>query len=189
MGDKKTCTGCNLSKYIVNRTHCLCDDCNQVRLHGMNRRGVENKKFGVRMDKLKEKRQFMVYKKPIQKSEKQKVIDKKYSEVVKEILNEREPCCETCGKTGVALSISHTISRKRCKEIGRTDLITDKKNLVVECWGAPSSNPTECHNLWEVCKIDLLLKINSEMINNRLEFKDNDPEGYKLFLSKHIQVI
>ncbi len=179
---KEKCSKCNIDSYIVNRTHKLCDDCNQIRLHGSNRNGTNK----IKASKINDRRKTIIYKKPVfKKTEKQQIIDKKYSEVVKEILSERDPCCETCGKHNMPLSISHTISRKRCKEINRIDLITDKENLVVECFGAPSSYPTECHNLWEINNLKKIQEINPEMLRKKMQFiKQNDLQLYNILIEK-----
>jgi hypothetical protein len=47
------------------------------------------------------------------------------------------------------LSFSHTISRKRCKEIGRTELIWADRNIEIECYTPPGSFSEAAHNIWE----------------------------------------
>ncbi len=176
------CSGCNKPKPIVNRTHWLCDDCNQLRLHGGNRRQVELNKYKQRMNKLVERRTTTT---PIKKTKKQSKIDSDYSKTVKQMTEEREQFCETCGHTHKPLSVSHTISRKRCKEIGRIDLITHKDNLVFECFEAPTSNPTACHNIWELQQLKKYQDINPDMLRKRLSFvKENDPQTFKILIDK-----
>jgi len=186
MAQKEKCKGCGFDKYIANRTHMLCDDCNQMRLHGGNRATVERNKYSKRMELLSEKRKTsQVQAKTIKKTKKQTSIDGKYSDVVAELKQEREAFCETCGHTHKPLSVSHTISRKRCKEIGRIDLITDKENLVIECFEAPTSNPTACHNIWEVQLLKKYQDINPDMLKKRLQFvKENDQQLFKILIDK-----
>ena len=58
---------------------------------------------------------------------------------------EREPVCQGCGRSNKPLSHSHTISQKRCKEIGKKELIWDEDNIELECFGTNKS----CHEIWE----------------------------------------
>lgn len=48
--------------------------------------------------------------------------------------------CEGCGYS-LAVHNDHTISRKRCKELGLADLIWEPKNFVSSC--------EKCHHEWE----------------------------------------
>ena len=65
--------------------------------------------------------------------------------IYKEIDSERECVCFGCGRGDKPLSHSHTISRKKCKEIGKPELIYDKDNIELECFGDNHS----CHYIWE----------------------------------------
>ena len=47
----------------------------------------------------------------------------RYRIVCDEIDNEREQYCEATGRTDLPLSHSHTISQRRCKNLGKTELI------------------------------------------------------------------
>lgn len=80
-----------------------------------------------------------------QVSNKQAVIKRKLRETYEQIDNEREQICQGCGRSDKPLSHSHTISQKRCKEIGKPELIWDKDNIEIECFG----NNEDCHNIWE----------------------------------------
>lgn len=79
---------------------------------------------------------------------KQSTIDRNYRKSKHEVAMEVQ-FCESCGRTDRPLSISHIISRARCKQIGKPELIYDPGNLVVECYEAPTSYPKACHNIWE----------------------------------------
>ncbi|MCH7724438.1 MAG: hypothetical protein IIC76_14035 [Bacteroidetes bacterium] len=80
-----------------------------------------------------------------QVSNKQAIIKRKLHGVYEQIDNEREQVCQGCGRSDKPLSHSHIISQKRCKEIGKTELIWDKDNIEIECFG----NNNDCHNVWE----------------------------------------
>ena len=183
---KEICKNCKQDKYIVNRTHKLCDECNSIRLHGKTIKQRQLEQF----NKQKE-RSFSAQKtKPVKqfnKTKKQSEIDYKYAVACEEIKQEREPMCESCGKwhTQVSLSFSHIISRKRCKEIGREDLIYDKRNLLLECFGGPSSFPTECHNQHELHDIE---KIKHHLTYQyKMQFiKENDIQLYSILTSKTV---
>lgn len=154
---EEKCSNCGLVKKIVNKHFRMCDRCNEKRLKA--KKG--NKKTSI-----------------VKKTDKQKEIDKKYSECISEIKNEREMRCESCGSYSKPLSFSHIISRKRCKEIGREDLIYDKRNIIIECYEAPSSFPESCHNQWELSQLD---KCKSHMTYEyKINFiANNDDELFK----------
>lgn len=80
-----------------------------------------------------------------QVSNKQAIIKRKLRETLEQIDNEREQICQGCGRSDKPLSHSHTISQKRCKEIGKPELIWDKANIEIECFG----NENYCHEKWE----------------------------------------
>jgi hypothetical protein len=61
-----------------------------------------------------------------------------------------EKICSGCLKYqggDIKLSHSHLISRKHCKEIGRIDLISERKNLTYHCLDFGEN--TGCHRKWE----------------------------------------
>ena len=78
-------------------------------------------------------------------SNKQAVIKRKLNAVYQQIDNDREPVCEGCGRGDKPLSHSHTISQKRCKQLGKTELIWDAANIELECFGDKYC----CHDKWE----------------------------------------
>jgi hypothetical protein len=105
------------------------------------------------------------------------------SKAYKLIDEAREPRCESCGKwhTTAPLSHSHTISVARCKELGLPELISEEMNIVLECFEAPTSSPTACHNIWESGTIEQKMKLKT--FNEKLEFiKEYDEETYNKFL-------
>lgn len=53
-------------------------------------------------------------------------------------------CCEACGTTNEIATHDHTISQKRCKELHKTELIWEEKNIKFSC--------IPCHNEWESYK-------------------------------------
>lgn len=101
----------------------------------------------------------------------QSYIKEKLINIYKKIDTEREPVCCGCGRGGIPLSHSHIISRKRCKEIGKPELIYDEDNIELECFFDNRS----CHHVWE----HGTLAEKKKMINfaKKMEYvKKNDPE-------------
>lgn len=76
----------------------------------------------------------------------QSTINRRYSEALKtKHSGQGITMCECCRKER-AQDNDHTISQKRCKEIGKTELIYDPENFVSSC--------RSCHNSWESYKSD-----------------------------------
>lgn len=108
----------------------------------------------------------------------QSEIEKRYKEVCREIDSEREPMCEGCG-SNLKLSHSHIISQKVCKQLGKTELIWDKSNIQLHCFGSYE----RCHDKWERCvpkQICLMLdfsrnlnfiKVTDSYVYNKIEAK------------------
>jgi hypothetical protein len=104
-------------------------------------------------------------------------IKRKYAEVCDQIMLEREMMCQGSGRWDVPLSRSHTISRKRCKELNKTELIWTRENLELEGYEEPTSNPTMAHNIWECGTWEQ----KSKLLNWDRKctiIKLHDPEGY-----------
>lgn len=176
------------SKQIVNRTHSLCFEHNQIRLYGENWKEIKIK----RSKEILYKNEYNIAKNKKasqntlkQVSDKQKKINSELTKTYKLIDQTREPKCESCGKwfTKAPLSHSHTISVDRCKKIGRPELIYEEENIVLECYEPPTSFPTACHNIWEVGTIQQKMKLIT--FEKKLNFiKENDQELYKKFLNQ-----
>ena len=106
-------------------------------------------------------------------SNKQAIIKRKLNAVYQQIDNDREPVCQGCGRGDKPLSHSHTISQKRCKHLGKTELIWDENNIEIECFG----NRDYCHDIWEHGTIEQ--KRNMNNFDRKLEYiKKHDPEQY-----------
>lgn len=102
-------------------------------------------------------------------------INRNYVKVCREIELERPKVCEGTGRTDLPLSFSHTISRSRCQQIGKTELIWDKANIEVESMQEPCSKPEAAHNTWS----DAPLEDKKKLLNfeRKLEYiKKHDPE-------------
>lgn len=78
------CKGCGKDKLLKNKTFSLCDDCNQLRLHGKDR-------FTRRIEKIKS-RQVKV---KLKKIKPRKTTGE--AKLFKEIWFEREHICHNCG--------------------------------------------------------------------------------------------
>jgi hypothetical protein len=119
----KVCKQCG-SQYVVNKTKSLCDDCNQVRLHGMTRH----------------ERMALKSKDPRAESERQRVINQKLREVKNKISDERKEnntyICDGCSAYSEFLDRSHIVSVKH-----RPDLQLDHRNINLLC--------RSCHVKWE----------------------------------------
>lgn len=70
-------------------------------------------------------------------------INSNYRKTKKEIIEERDYYCESCGKSGqiTVLTPSHLISRADSKRYNCIELIWDKKNIRIHC--------VDCHRNWE----------------------------------------
>jgi hypothetical protein len=196
------CSGCSIEKPIVNRKRGLCDDCNFKRLHNgeskqdiYSRRSIERSK-GIEPKKISKKteaspvavlkKKFSI--KAISSKQKYKCSDGtvvseaqiklNYALAIDKIKLEREPVCQGCDRGDRPLSFSHTISRARCKELGKAELIWYLPNIEIECFGERASNSEMCHNIWEDASWEV--KSGLRNINNKISLiKLHDPEGYR----------
>lgn len=109
------------------------------------------------------------------KSNKQSAIDYQLRKTYEEIDSEREPVCEGCGRGDKPLSHSHTISRYRSKQIGKPELIYDKKNIEIECFGTNTS----CHDIWEGAGIKEVMKMNN-FDKKMLYIEEHDQERFAI---------
>lgn len=200
---------CGQKRLIVNKKHYLCDEKNYIRLNGRskqeaskaNRSAAEkNRRTLASNDKRTKsknatniqdfKRRYSI--KNISSAKKfrcsdgtmvsQSEIKRRYTDTIDAIKLERNPVCQGTGTTDYPLSFSHTISQKRCKEIGKTELIWHPGNIEIEGYHEPSSNPVAAHNIWEVGTLDQ----KKSLLNwdRKIQFiKLHDPEQYtKLML-------
>lgn len=114
-----------------------------------------------------------------QVSKKQAVIKRKLNEVYRKIDNEREPVCQGCDRGDKPLSHSHTIGQKRCKHIGKPELIWDENNIEIECFG----NKNDCHDIWE--RGTLSEKRELHNFTRKLEYtKLHDIQEYRKLLAE-----
>ncbi len=83
--------------------------------------------------------------------------------------------CSGCGRSGYVMHHSHIISQKRCKEIGKPELIFRKTeigyNFVYDCM--------ECHAIWEAVKNPAWKYLHNIFYRNDI-LKMFDPEGYTI---------
>ena len=200
---------CGQKRLIVNKKYYLCDEKNYIRLNGRskqeasktNRSTVEkNRRTLASIDKGTKskngtsvqnlKRRYSI--KNISNAKKfrcsdgtmvsQSEIKRRYTVILDAIKLEREPICQGTGRTDFPLSFSHTISQKRCKDLGKTELIWYPGNIEIEGYHEPSSNPVAAHNIWEVGTVEQ----KKSLLNwdRKIQFiKLHDPEQYtKLML-------
>lgn len=108
----------------------------------------------------------------------QSQINSRYAATCDTIKLEREPFCQGTGRTDLPLSFSHTISRKRCKELGCADLIWHSGNIEIESYHEPSSQPIAAHNIWESGSWEQRMGLLN--IDRKLEFiAIHDPEQFR----------
>lgn len=117
----------------------------------------------------------------------QSQINQRYANCIEKIKEEREPICQGSGVRDFPLSFSHTISRKRCKEIGKSDLVYDPDNIEVEGYHEPTSNPIAAHNIWETGTWHQKVKLLNW--NRKISYiLYNDPEQYKIIEQKLVEL-
>lgn len=165
-GKTCVCVECG-SKYVVNKKYRLCEACNFKRTHkGKSKHEVyaersllrisqrqvnPNKKESTRSKWNKPKNRIN----PISSKNTyrcsdgtlvtQSEITAHYRIIQDHISNIRDAVCQGTGRRDLPLSFSHTISRARCKELGKSELIWDENNIEVESMGASDS----AHYIWE----------------------------------------
>lgn len=130
------CLVCLKEKYIMNKRHTLCKECNEIRKYGKTKIQMQ-----IEKNKEKPKKTYTIK----ARSKKQDDIHKKYIEVLKTL--DRPKICSGCNSSNAILSHSHIISQKDCKNIGRPDLIHNPDNITYHCldW----YNSKGCHQIWE----------------------------------------
>jgi len=84
-------------------------------------------------------------------SNKQSKVKNGLREIYAEIDAERLPVCQGCGCFDGHIAHSHTISQKRCKQLHKEHLITNKGNIELMC--------NKCHRVWETGKLILAQKL------------------------------
>lgn len=186
------------SKYIVNKKYGLCDDCNYARLHnGRSKREVyaersvqriSQRQAGTDKRSMPEGRRIQPKKKHSIKKVSdttryrcsdgtlvsQAEITANYRRAQEHIALESNGVCQGTGRTDLPLSFSHTISRARCKQLGKAELIWDIDNIEVESMGENDS----AHYIWEHGD----LESKKRLLNFAKKFsyiQKHDPETYR----------
>lgn len=196
------CIECG-SKYVVNKKYKLCEKHNRERLqlHKLpvqekeekqsstirrqfkvkdNRYGIDDSQKNIkRKSRSIPKRSTSTYRCSNGERVTQVEIDKRYKEICDQIDLERERYCEATGRTDLPLSHSHTISRKRCKELGKTELVWNKDNLFLESMGSSDSG----HVIWEHGDLDSKKKLFN--FERKLAYiKIHDQEAYQKIINE-----
>lgn len=174
------CKNCGSNTLIVNKRYYLCQDCNWHRLHpdGDMKEERRRKKQALLRNTVKPAKGKSI--KTTQNTYlcsdgtrvTQAQIDGRYKDTILLIDQERDAKCESCKRNDKPLSHSHIISRKRAKELGKTELIWDDMNILLECYG----NRKSCHETTEkgllFCKEHYTFELKKEMI------KEYDKEAF-----------
>lgn len=159
--DKCSKCDCGSKRPIVNKRHYLCQQKNHERLHGETQFETRKKNYKP----IASKTPIKIKKTRINnKSQKGKEINDAYIEIIKEIDQEREMVCDGCGRHQggeIRLSHSHIISRQECHNIGKPELIYDKRNIQLHCM--TFGNHKGCHEIWEGPQKHLLLDFDQNM--------------------------
>lgn len=184
---------CGQKRLIVNKKYYLCDEKNYIRINGRPKGSIRESfkarstdKKSPKVDVSQLKRKYSIKKVSNVKKYRcsngdtvsQSEIQRRYAITLDAIKLEREPVCQGTGKTDFPLSPSHTISQKRCKDLGKADLIWHPGNIEIEGHHEPSSNPVAAHNIWEVGTLDQ----KKSLLNwdRKIEFiRVHDPEQYR----------
>ncbi len=186
------------SKRIVNKKYNLCDECNYKRLHsGKSKREVYAERSLLRVsqrqvNKNKEESTGGIKHKPKNRTGIKRISDTtkyrcsdgslvsqseitaNYRLVQEQIALDSIGVCQGTGRTDLPLSFSHTISRARCKALGKTELIWDANNIEVESMGASDS----AHYIWENGNLEKKKTLLN--FTRKLEYiKIHDQETYK----------
>lgn len=124
------CKMCANVSHIVNKRHQLCLSCNRNRLSKQT--VVKPKKHGAR-------RVSAVSRKGAE-------IQERLKETYALIDLTRERVCVGCGTTR-NLSRAHILSRQKCHNLGKPELIYDKRNIAYLCLSIGES--VGCHSIWD----------------------------------------
>lgn len=197
--DVSKCSQCDCGRKrpIVNKHFYLCQQKNEQRLNNTNSRLVKRNsrpertlRSSVSIKRFRDKSLQVSSRKIRRVSAKSRYItssgevvsqieiNRRYKETCEQIDQERDLICEGLGRYGLPLSHSHTISRKRCKELGKVELIWDKGNIFLESYHEPSSKPYYAHNIWESGSLEQKKTLLN--FTRKLEYiKKHDPELYQ----------
>lgn len=196
---------CNSKRPIVNKRHFLCKEKNHLRIYGESeyesaKRKSKDNSIGLSGIRRKanngDKSIKPIYNSNTRlptksrirsKSKKQTDIDKTYSGVINSIAQTKDKVCSGCGRWQggeIRLSNSHIISRARCKQIGKPELITDENNITYHCMDfgmnkgchGKHENPQQRHTLLDYEKSMIFVK-------------ENDPEGYKHWIMQENKLV
>lgn len=126
------CKRCSKLRPIVNRTHFICDDCNQIRLHGKTRVQRQLDKSSIK--RVNRKRMRVKPRKSTGEAE-----------LFKEIWSEREHICHNCRiPLGDEMKTFFFMHMKSKGAHGKLRLV--KSNIELGCY--------DCHTAYDRIGID-----------------------------------
>ena len=134
--EKGVCKGCGSFDFIVNRTYCLCDNCNCLRLHG----------------KTRSQKVYENFKK--QKKYSQKTTGEK--KVFEEIWAEREHICHNCKASLGDEMRTHFFMHMKAKG-AYPSLRLSKENIELGC--------PDCHTAYDHIGIEAYNKRKDLYVN------------------------
>tara|TARA_R110000765_G_scaffold20317_1_gene52805 strand:- start:24134 stop:24703 length:570 start_codon:yes stop_codon:yes gene_type:complete len=172
IGKLGECDVCKNSRYIVNRKHMCCAQCNTLRINGAD--SIAKKKEGY----IQSMRSVENSNKISQKSNRQSIKDQSYHSAklkyVDRLKDEDKYVCTGCGNPN-APSLSHLIRRSR-----RGDLVDVEENMTIHCL-VRQDGSEGCHGMWEDITQMYLL---DDFDDNMTAVRKMDIEYYWLVVGK-----
>lgn len=166
------CSVCENERYIVNRKHMCCAQCNTLRINGADSIAKKKEKYFQSLSKVKNSDKIS------QKSKKQSTKDGNYDSVknvfIERLKDDGNYYCKGCGNPN-SPSLSHLIRRSR-----RSDLTDVEENMTIHCL-VRQDGSEGCHQRWESLSEMSLL---NDFDDNMSIIRRIDPEYYWLVVSK-----
>lgn len=135
----KVCVKCG-NKWVVNKTYCLCEECNYYRLHGKTKQEAR-KEANLKRLKQKPIHRYQIKRKPLKSSpktrEKRKETLNKDRETYFKVFNTKPHECEECRLNGVNTPLPDEFE----DEEGNINFITQYSHIMTK-----SAFPEYRHN-------------------------------------------
>ena len=168
---KGICSACGEDRYIVNRKHMCCNQCNTIRINGADGIAAKKEKYTQSMRMVKGSGK-------IKKSFKKASSDRSYEKVKSDLIDEEKDngtyYCKGCGNPN-SLSLSHLIRRSRS-----SSLVDVKDNMTLHCL-VRQDGSEGCHQMWESTPDMYFL---DDFDDNMKRVRVLDPEYYWLVVGK-----
>ena len=137
---KGVCSACGEDRYIVNRKHMCCNQCNTIRINGADRIAEKKQKYKKSLQSVSNSSKIK------QKSKSLSIRDRNYdkvkAELIQDAIDDETYVCKGCGNPN-SLSLSHLVRRSRS-----SDLADVKENMTFHCL-VRQDGSEGCHQRWE----------------------------------------